>query len=257
MKKLIYLSITLFFLTSCGVKYKTIPYFVDLPLSESMSEDINNHTVLRVQKDDILAITVSSLNADANAIFNAANSNGGQAGSATSSSAVIGFIVDKNGSVQLPYLGSVKVEGLSTAEARQIIQDKLIKGDILKQPVVTLRLANFKVSVLGDVARPGVYPVQSERVTVLEALGMAGDLNITAKRNDILLVRENGGKREQIRLDIQSKDLFNSPYYYLENNDVLVVTPSSAKYASIDASYRNVGLIISAISVIAIFLTRL
>ncbi len=256
MKKIIYLIIAVFFLSSCGVQYKTIPYFTDLP-SGNAAEDINNQTVLKIQKDDILAITVSSLNADANAIFNAANNNGGQASSTGQANPIIGFIVDKNGNVQLPYLGAVKVEGLSTAEARINIQNKLNEGNILKQAVVTLRLANFKVSVLGDVARPGVYPVQSERVTIIEALSMAGDLNITAKRNDILLIRENLGKRQQIRIDLQSKDLFNSPFYYLENNDVLVITPSPAKYASVDATYRNVSLILSALSVIAILISQL
>ncbi len=256
MKKTIYLFIAVLFLSACGVKYKTIPYFVDLPAG-NLAEDINNQTVLKIQKDDILAITVSSLNAEANAIFNTANNNGSQSTSTGAASQIIGFVVDKSGEIQLPYLGAVKVEGLTTADARELIQTRLSKGDILKQPVVTLRLANFKVSVLGDVARPGVYPVQNERITVIEALGLAGDLNITAKRNDVLLVRENSGKRQQIRLDLQSKDLFNSPYYYLENNDVLVVTPSSAKYASVDSSYRNIGLIISVLSVLALFISRI
>lgn len=252
MKKIIYFFLITMVISSCGVKYKSIPYFVDLPAGD-LSEKIANQTVLKIQKDDILAITVSSLNAEANAIFNVANTNGGESGS---SSGIIGFIVDKDGNLHLPYLGAVKVEGLTTAEARELIQTKLNKGDYLKQPVVTLRLANFKISVIGDVARPGVYPVQSERITVIEALSMAGDLNITGKRNDILLIRENGGQRQQIRLDLQSKDIFNSPYYYLENNDVLVITPSEAKYASVDSSYRNAGLVISVLSVIALLITR-
>ncbi len=258
MKKTIYLFIAVLFLSACGVKYKTIPYFVDLPPG-NLSEEIQNQTILKIQKDDILAITVSSLSNEASAIFNMGNTAVMQGGSATGSNAanaVNGFIVDQNGSIQLPYLGSIKVEGLSTADAREMIQTKLIKGDYLKEPVVSLRLTNFKVSVLGDVARPGVYPVQSERITVIEALGLAGDLNITAKRNDVLLVRENQGKRQQVRLDLQSKELFNSPYYYLQNNDVLVITPSSAKYASVDSSYRNASLIISALSVIAIIISR-
>ena len=238
-------------LCSCGVRYKSIPYFVDLPSGNS-SEKIENQRILKIQKDDILAITVSSLNPDANAIFNAANGNG-QSGS---SSGIAGFIVDKDGDLHLPYLGATKVAGLSTAEARDLIQDKLKKGDILKQPIVTIRLANFKVSVLGDVARPGVYPIASERITVIEALSMAGDLNISGKRNDILLIRENQGQRDQIRLNIQSKVLFNSPYYYLQNNDVLVITPSSAKYDSIDSSYRNIGLALSVLSVLALLIAR-
>lgn len=253
MKNTLYLILITVLISSCGVKYKTIPYFVDLE-EANVAEDINNQTVLRIQKDDILTIVVSSLNAEANDIFNTANN---KSGSSNKAEEIAGFTVDKAGNVYLPYLGAVKVAGLSTAEARELIQLKLNEGNYLKNAVVSLRLANFKISVLGDVARPGVYPIQTERVTVIEALGLAGDLNITAKRNDVLLIRENLGKRQQIRLDLQSKDIFNSPYYYLENNDVLVITPSSAKYASVDASYRNVSLIISALSVIALLITRL
>lgn len=252
MKKIIYFFLIATVISSCGVKYKSIPYFTDLPAG-NQAEDINNQTVLKIQQDDILAITVSSLSAEANAIFNVANN---QSGGTTTSEGVIGFTVDKSGNLYLPYLGAVTVEGLSTADARELIQKKLNDGNYLKNGVVSLRLANFKISVLGDVARPGVFPIKSERVTLIEALGMAGDLNITAKRNDVLLIRENLGKRQQIRLDLQSKDLFNSPYYYLENNDVLVVTPSEAKYASVDSSYRNAGLVISVLSVLALLITR-
>src|SRR5690606_26954768 len=101
--------------------------------------------------------------------------------------------------------------GLSTAEARQIIEKKLADGKYLVLPKLNIRLTNFKISVLGDVAKPGVYPVSSERITIMDALGMAGDLTITAKRNDILLIREIDGKRQQIRLDLQKAELFNSP----------------------------------------------
>lgn len=254
MNKILYLFSVLLFLSACGVKYKTIPYFVDLPSGNS-SEDINNQTVLKIQKDDILAITVSSLSPEANLIFNLGNTKSGATDGVSES--VVGFTVDKLGNVHLPYLGGVAVEGLTTSEARNLIQKKLNDGNYLKNAVVSLRLSNFKISVLGDVARPGVYPIQTERITVIEALGMAGDLNITAKRNDVLLIRENLGKRQQIRLDMQSKDIFNSPYYYLENNDVLVVTPSEAKYASVDSSYRNAGIVISVLSILALLITQL
>lgn len=256
MKKIIYFFLVTIVISSCGVKYQTIPYFTDLPAG-NQAEDINNQTVLKIQKNDILAITVSSLDAKSDAYFNLGNVGAVQVSSATTgASTPNGFIVDQQGNVQLPYLGSVKIEGLSTYDARKLIENKLEEGKFLIKPVLNLRLVNFKISVLGDVVRPGVYPVQSERITIIEALGMAGDLTITAKRNDVLLIRENLGKRQQVKLDLQSKELFNSPYYYLENNDVLIVTPSSAKYASVDASYRNVSLIISALSVIALLITR-
>lgn len=256
MKKIIYFFLIAIVISSCGVKYQTIPYFTDLPAG-NQAEDINNQTVLKIQKNDILAITVSSLDAKSDAYFNLGNIGAVQASSGTAgASTPNGFIVDQQGNVQLPYLGSVKIEGLSTYDARKLIENKLEEGKFLIKPVLNLRLVNFKISVLGDVVRPGVYPVQSERITIIEALGMAGDLTITAKRNDVLLIRENLGKRQQVKLDLQSKDLFNSPFYYLENNDVLIVTPSSAKYASVDSSYRNVSLIISALSVIALLITR-
>ncbi|MET4081159.1 polysaccharide export outer membrane protein [Pedobacter sp. UYP30] len=258
MNKIIYLAILVLFLSSCGIKYETIPYLTDLPQSGNVSEEIQNQSILKIQKSDILSITVSSLDAQSDAYFNLGNIGTAQTStSAVPNASPNGFIVDQTGNVQLPYLGAVSVLDLSTVEARKLIADKLQEGGFLTKPVVNLRLVNFKISVLGDVARSGVYPVQSERITVLEALGLAGDLTITAKRNDVLLLRESQGKRHEIRLNLQSKDLLNSPYYYLQNNDVLVVTPSAAKYASVDSKYRNASLIISALSVIALLITRL
>ncbi|MET3112934.1 polysaccharide export outer membrane protein [Pedobacter sp. CG_S7] len=257
MNRIASLLITLLFLSSCGVRYKSVPYFQDLRDSSLVQENIDNYKPLNIQKDDILAITVASLNAEASAIFNMGNTTsipgGGAAGSPTLTAN--GFMVDQNGAIQLPLIGSIKVAGLTTLAARELIESKLIT--YLKEPVVSLRLINFKVSVLGDVAKPGVYPVQNERVSVTEALSMAGDLTITAVRNNVLLVRENEGKRQYIRLDLHKKEVFNSPYYYLQNNDVLYVQPSNAKYASVDSSYRNVSIILSALSVIALIITRL
>ena len=252
MNKIIYLATLVLFLSSCGVKYETIPYFKDLPANENLSQEIENQSILKIQKSDILSITVSSLDAQSDTYFNSGN-----IGSAQSSTSPNGYNVDQDGNVQLPYLGEVSVLDLSTAAARKMIADKLQEGGFLTKPVVNVRLVNFKISVLGDVARSGVYPVQSERITVLEALGLAGDLNITAKRNDVLLLRENKGKRHEIRLDLQSKELLNSPYYYLQNNDILVVTPSATKYASVDSKYRNASLLISVISLISLLIIRL
>ena len=245
------------FLSSCGVKYKSVPYFTDLPVDSTIQEQIKNQTILKIQKDDILAITVSSLNPEASAIFNLGNTSSIQGNVNANVNPVNtsnGFMVDQKGAIQLPLVGSIQLEGLTTTAARELIQSKLVT--YLKEPVVSLRLINFKVSVLGDVARPGVFPVQNERVSVNEALSMAGDLTITAVRNNVLLIRENQGKREYVRLNLQSKDLFNSPYYYLQNNDVLYVQPGSAKYASVDSSYRNVSIVLSALSVIALIISR-
>lgn len=256
MKRFLYIIMIILFFSSCSVAYKQVPYFQDLPVQEQFQEEIQNYAVQKIQKDDILALTVSSLNPEASAIFNLGNSASSAAGSAgNETKGVNGFLVDQTGTIQLPLIGAVKVEGLSTAEARELIQGKLL--NYLKEPVVSLRIANLKVSVLGDVAKPGVFPVQTEKVSVTEALSMAGDLNITALRKNVLLIREKNGKREFVRLDLNSKKVFESPYYYLQNNDVLYVQPSNAKYASADTSYRNIGIVLSAISILVLIITRL
>lgn len=258
MKKIYFLFVFTVLLSSCGVSYKQVPYFQNLNDSINVQEQISNLNVLKIQKDDILAITVSSLNPEASAIFNMGNTSsipgGSTVGNVNPANTANGFMVDRNGDIQLPLVGSIQVAGLSTNIARELIQNKLTT--YLKEPVVSLRLINFKVSILGDVARPGVFPVQNERITVAEALSMAGDLNITAKRTNVLLVRETDGKREFVRLDMQKKELFDSPYYYLQNNDVLYIQPGNAKYASVDSSYRNVSIILSALSVIALIISR-
>jgi polysaccharide export outer membrane protein len=257
MRKFFYLIAAVLFMSSCGVKYKSVPYFTDLPIDSTMQEQILNQTVLKIQKNDILAITVNSLNPEASAIFNMGTTSsiqGNITGSGNPTNTANGFLVDQKGAIQLPLIGSLTVEGLTTTSGRELIQSKLVT--YLKEPVVSLRLVNFKVSVLGDVVHPGVYPINSERVNVSEALGMAGDLSITAVRKNVLLIREQDGKRQYIRFNMQSKDVFNSPYYYLQNNDVLYVQPGNAKYASVDSSYRNVSIILSALSVIALIISR-
>lgn len=257
MRKFFYLIAAILFMSSCGVKYKSVPYFTDLPADSVIQEKILNQTILKIQKNDILAITVSSLNPEASAIFNMGTTSsiqGNTTGTINPTYTANGFMVDEKGTIQLPLVGSVQIEGLTTTQARELIQSKLIA--YLKEPVVSLRLVNFRVTVLGDVLRPGVYPVNNERVNVSEALSMSGDLTITAQRNNVLLVREIDGKRQYIRLNMQSKELFNSPFYYLQNNDVIYVQPGSAKYASVDSSYRNVSIVLSALSVIALIISR-
>lgn len=257
MKIKIYLYMGILLLSSCGVQYKQVPYFQNLVDTGIVEESINNKTILKIQSDDILAITVSSLNVEASAIFNMGTTSSIQGASTGTlpTNTANGFLVDRTGAIQLPLVGTIQVAGLSTSAARDLIQNKLTT--YLKEPVVSLRIVNFKVSVLGDVARPGVYPVQNERVSITEALSMAGDLTITAIRNNVLLIREVEGKRQYVRVDLQSKDVFNSPFFYLQNNDVLYVQPGNAKYASVDASYRNVSIILSALSVIALLISRL
>lgn len=245
-----------FFFSSCGVNYKAVPYFTDLTQDSLAVEAIENNIVVKIQPGDLLAITVTSLNQEASAIFNVGNTNTANLNINTPNinNTLNGFLVDENGDIQMPVVGNIHVSGLSTKEARAVVRAKLV--DYLKEPVVNLRMANFKVSVLGDVVRPGVYPIQNEKVSVTEALSLAGDLNITAIRNNILLVREVDNQRRYIRLNLNSKDIFKSEYFYLQNNDMIYVQPSNAKYASVDRNYRNVSFALSAISIIVLIISR-
>lgn len=240
--------LTTFF--SCN-SYKNIPYFQDLDHSKALQEDIDNYSPVTIQAEDILGITVTSLNPEASAVFNYASVN--STNPQTSEANNLGYLVDQKGEIQLPLIGSIKVAGLTTSRLREEMRKKLLV--YLKEPVVSVRIVNFKVSVMGDVARPGVFQVQNERLTLTEALSLAGDLNITGKRK-VLLVRESDGKRHYIPIDLRSKDLFTSQYYYMKSNDVIYVQPDKTKFASVDNSYRSVGLALSGLSIIAVILTR-
>ncbi|WP_256013230.1 polysaccharide biosynthesis/export family protein [Desertivirga xinjiangensis] len=255
MKYFLYICL-LWCFSSCGVKYQSIPYFTDLSKEPVASTAIVNHRELNIQKGDAFLLEVTSLNTMASAVFNSGsaavvNSSANKEVGSPSGS----YMVDSEGNIRIPLAGSVNIEGLSIIEARKKIEEQLMA--YLKEPVVNLKLVNYRVSVLGDVMKPGAYLIDRENINVVEAISLAGDLNITAKRNDVLLIRENGEKREYIRLDLQSKVLFDSPYYYLKSGDILYVQPGEAKYASIDSKYRNIGLGLSLISVLALVFSQL
>lgn len=205
------------FITSC-ISYKHSPYFKDLPQASVLNQDIDNQSPVVIQPNDILAISVSSLNRTIELFAP------GQTRISINTDAnepSDGYLVNPQGQIQLPLLGSLKVSGMSTTELTGFITQKL--RDHLKDPVVNVRLLNFKVAVFGDVGKPGIYRVINERITVLEAIILAGDLNREAIQSNILLIREIDKKRQFIRLDIESKSIFKSPYFYLKNNDLIYV----------------------------------
>ncbi|MDB5119089.1 MAG: sugar transporter [Sphingobacteriales bacterium] len=232
--------------SSCS-SYKQATYFQDLSRVEPTKESVTNLSALKIQPDDVLGISVSSLNAEASAVFNfTSNING-------VSESYGGYMVNPNGEIEMPLIGFIKASNLTTSQFKDAIRKRLIP--YLKEPVVRVNVINFKVSVMGDVNQPGVFKAQNEKFTITDALTMAGDLNITAKRK-IILIREVDQVREYIPIDLTSKNLFNSPYYYLKNNDIIYVEAGKAKYASIDQTYPKVGLLLSLISIAAFLLGR-
>jgi polysaccharide export outer membrane protein len=166
------------------------------------------------------------------------------------------YLVDKQGGIELPLIGWLSLRGLSTVQAKEVVKDKV--SAFLKNPIVTVRLQNFKVTVLGEVNRPSNYIVPNERVSVLDAIGMAGDLTLFGRRENVLLIRENEGKKILARLDLNSSKLFQSPYYYLQQNDILYVEPNKQRAASSDmTTLRNVSLITSLAGLATIVVSQL
>jgi polysaccharide export outer membrane protein len=235
--------------------YKEVPLFRDLPQSGELKEAITNYSPLIVQKNDMLSIRVSSLNAEASALFNNPNGTAPQTsgGSQPGNQAGNEFLVNQNGEVQLPYIGKIHVAGLTTPAVTELVTEKL--KDYLNEPVVNLKINNFRVAVFGGVKMPGIFTVNTERITVVEALILAGDLSVTSKRQNVLIVREIDGERKFARFDLGSKSTFDSPYFYLKTNDLIYVQPGTSEERR-NTFLTGVGALSTVVSLILI-LTRL
>ncbi|RYX87001.1 polysaccharide export protein [bacterium] len=258
MIKNLFFGILFVFLVSSCASNKDLVYFKDVNRSVVTTESAEAYTPITIQPLDVLSINISSANADASAVYNrGVVSNNPSTASATTEQVGIanGYLVDQNGQIQLPILGNVKAAGLSVPEFKKTLTALLNKT--LKETYVTVSIINFKVTVLGDVGRPGILRVQNERISFTDAISLSGDLTPTAVRNNILIIREQNGKRQYIPIDLTSKNIFNSPYYYLKNNDIVYVTPGKYKSnLAVDNFNRNFSIFSSVVS-IAITLTYL
>lgn len=245
--------LTISFSTSC-VSNKKIAYFQDIQsVNQAKLENAIGFTEPIIQSDDILNINIFTLNPQSSAIVNQAatapplgsNSNVNQSELNT------GFLVDKNGEIELSLIGKVKIAGMTTYQARELIREKA--SEFYKQPNVQLRFGNFKVSILGEVNAPSTYTLPNEKVTVLDALSLAGDLTIYGRRDNVLIVRDNNGVKEFSRLNLNSSNIFSNPFFYLKQNDVIYVEPNKRKVsASNSAQIQTIGVIASVISVIVL-----
>lgn len=251
----------LFFTITLGlscVSNKKIAYFQDIQsVKQAKLDSAVVFTEPVIQPDDILSINIFTLNPQSGAIINQAASTptlGGNTNTSLSTQST-GFLVDKNGEIELSLIGKIKVAGLTTYQARELIREKAT--DIYKQPNVQLRFANFKVSVLGEVNAPSAYTLPNEKVTILDALSLAGDLTIYGRRENVLIIRDNNGKKEFARLDLNSSSIFSSPFYYLKQNDVIYVEPNKRKVsASNSAQIQTIGVIASIVSVIVLAISN-
>lgn len=235
-------------LTGC-TSYKKVPYMIDADNFANTSKDALYDA--RIMPKDLLTITVSSTEPEAAVPFNLTvptlqNIN---MTSQTSQAALQTYLVDNNGDVQFPVLGKLHLGGLTKSEAEAYIIDKL-KESFKEPPIVNVRLVNYKVSVLGEVNRPGTFTVANEKINLFEALALAGDMSIYGKRNNVKLLREyNDGRKEIITLDLNKSDIINSPYFYLQQNDVLYVEPNKTKSKNSDIG-QSTTLWMSATSIL-------
>ena len=249
--------------TSCISNRKMI-YLQGAAQAYAEPQDIQEYLDLRVQTDDQLAISVASKDAELLARFNnntlIGGGNNSQTGTNTVnvSSGVSYFRVNKDGNIEFPIFGTLHVGGMTTDEISSMIQKRMIGEGYINDAIVNTKIMSFKVTVMGDVKNPGTQTYQGERLTILEALGKAGDLNNSAYRDNVLVIREENGKRKTYEVNLlDNQDVFNSPAYYLQQNDVIYVQPNKSQRVKGSTSYTwltvgstVVGMVVSIVSLV-------
>ena len=258
-KTLLYLVLSfllIFNLTSCIDTRKTT-YFNNAT-DANFIENAADTVLPLIQKNDLLSIIITSLSSDASALFNISNNvNVSTVTSTTNNQTGAGYLVGPDGTIQLPILGSIDVAGFTSKVIKERITGILLEKKLLKDPIVTIRQLNYEVTVLGEVGRPAVINVPSEKISMLKALGLAGDITIFGKKENVLLVREGNGKRMVKRINLNAPSFLTSPYYYLQPNDVVYVEANKDRIASTNNFKQTLPIILSGISVIILALDRI
>ncbi len=240
--------------TSCTSKKKLI-YFQG---SEAVStSDANKNYTPILRTDDLLSINVMGVDADAVKPFNLPQQYAAQivGGYMQGAPTPPGYLIDGDGNIDFPVLGKIKLGGLDRTAAAELLKVKL--QAYVNNPSVLIRILNYKITVLGEVRNPGTFTIPNERISLPEALGISGDLLITAVRKNVLVIRDVDGKKTETRVDLTSKSLFSSPVYYLHQNDVVYVEPNRAKINSSVVNASNVGIAISVLSLLITMVTLL
>lgn len=213
-------------LTSCFTPKKVV-YLQDLP--QGMEQELKADYEAKIKKDDLLQILILAQTPEAAKPFNLSALVQDMSSTSGNNQEQSAYLVDVNGYVDLPVLGRMMVEGMTTREVKAAITRKLQEKNLIKEPVVQVRIQNFKVLMLGEVKNPGAIEVKGERITLLDAISQAGDLTMQGRRDRVAVIREEDGKRTAHYLDLKSKAIFDSPYFYLKQNDVVYVEPNDAK----------------------------
>jgi len=240
---LFFFSLLLF---SCSSK-KDVIYYQDIDNKEFSSlESINSHP--RIQINDILNISTAALNPESVLPF---SFNTGESSSVQPRQVELlkltGYLVNSDGEINFPQLGKIEVEGKTTQEIQSLLEDKL--SLYIKNPTVNVRILNFKFTIQGEIRQPGTYEIIEENMTLPQALGLAGDLTINGRRDNIMIYRQEGGQREVKRIDLTQSDWMNSDYFFIKPNDIIYVEPNNPKVKSA-GFVGNVGTLLSIVSII-------
>lgn len=245
------LCLAVYLLAGCASS-KKISYLQDS--GEHFNQKIEQDYELKILPDDLLSIMVNSKDAELVQMFNLPIVRHDFAGPGTGGGGagyVLGYTVNQSGVIDFPQLGTIEVQGRTRSELAAYIKEQLIAGGYVKDPVVTVQFLNFRVSVLGEVNRPGAFNLKSDRVTVLDAISEAGDLTIYGKRENVRVIREENGERSIATLDLKSAAIFQSPYYYLRQNDIVYVEPNKVKAGQSEINQnRSIGTLASITSVL-------
>ncbi len=241
-------------LTSC-LNTKQATYFANANDTIINSGNVDIEPI--IQKNDILSINISSLNAEASAIFNAPNILATTTSTSTGSTEAGGYLVNTEGNIQLPILGSMKAAGQSKKQLKNEITNLILSKKLLIDPIVTIRHLNYEVTIIGEVGKPSVINVPNEKISLLKALGIAGDITVFGKKNNVLLIREIQGERKIKRIDLNSKSFLSSDNYYLQPNDVVYVEANKQKVITANRNQQLLPTILSGLSIVAVVLTQL
>lgn len=236
-------------LTSCG-NAKNAIYFDENSSSAFLSKVTSLEPV--IQKNDLLSIAVSSASLEAADLFNQQNDVAARLSGSGPLSQVTGYLVDQDGFINFPVLGKIQVAGRIKKDVRDEITSLLISKNLLIEPIVDIRYLNYKVTILGEVKNPSSLTIPNEKVSLLEALGLVGDITIYGRRDNITLIRDEEGVKRIRKIDLTTNEIFNSPYYYLQSNDIVYVQPNKDRIASASESKTWIPVILSAISLAVI-----
>lgn len=254
-RKYLVVLVGLLLMNSCGLR-KKITYFQG---DETSTTSVSRSYTPVFKADDLLSILVTADDPETAEAFNLNDAPAiptrGNSGYQTGAPSLVGYLIDSDGNIEMPVIGKVKVGGLNRMEATALIQEKL--AEYLTNPIVQIRILNFKITVLGDVRSPGTFTIPNERITILEAIGLAGDLTITGNRKNVKVIRNDETAETQTVIDLTSQDVFNSPVYYLDQNDIVYIEPNagartqSTVWAKVGTFFVSItSVVVSTIAVI-------